>query len=197
MKKKNILIKLLLILLIIAVIIIAFWVGKMSSNFPKASNIVKKIDDVTKFKNEYETLNDEATDDGNKYSTVNINTNISIIYIDLEQLNQLLNSEEAIIYVGSPSCPFCRTSIELLLKSMEDLKLKKLYYYNGSVVNSQEENYNEIMDELVNKNIVKVRENGIKSFGKPLVINVKDSEIVSITRGVTYELEEDNQSMMI
>ena len=56
-----------------------------------------------------------------------------------------------------------------------------------------DENYDEIMNELVEKNIVKVRENGNKSFGMPLIIKVKDAEVVSQIRGVTYELT-DGQS---
>ena len=182
MKKNKIAIILLLIIFTICVFVISFWLGKMSSNQTKKVVNTENSEEKAKFKDEYESLNGEKVDDENTYSTVNIDTTVSIKYINLEQLRELLNSAESIIYVGSPTCPFCRTSIELLLKAMEDLGLNTLYYYNGGIGNKMDENYDEIMNELVDRNIVKVRENGNKSFGKPLIIKVKNAEIVSQIR---------------
>ena len=193
MKKNKIVIILLLITFMICVSVISFRLGKMNPNQTKKVVNTENLEENAKFKDEYESLNGEKVDDENTYSTVNIYTTVSIKYINLKKLRELLDSNEAIIYIGSSTCPFCRTSIESLLKAMEDLGLNTLYYYNGGIGNKMDENYDEIMNELVEKNIVKVRENGNKSFGMPLIITVKDAEVVSQIRGVTYELT-DGQS---
>lgn len=193
MKKDKILIILLSILLIISIgIIVILRIDlKNIKDEQDVKTDVKEFNKMIDFKNEFEKLNGEETGDGNSYSNVNINTNVSIVYINsLEKFNELLNSDSAIIYVGSPTCAYCRNTISTLLEVMEKLELKTLYYYNGKSSTNSSEQYDEIMNEFVNKGIAKIRDNGKKSFGMPLVINVRNKEIKEIVRGVTYKLDD-------
>lgn len=199
MKNSKILVIVLSILLIINIVIIAIFVKKLNITVNNNDKINKKIsispeNNTEKFKYEYEKLNSTSTeDDENTYNTVKINTNVSIIYISLEELNELLNSNEAIIYVGSPTCPFCRTSIQPLLEVLDKIGIKTLYYYNNNSNINKSENYDEIMNELIEKDIVRVRDNGKTSFGMPLILKIKNSNVEKAIRGVTYEFNE-NQS---
>lgn len=196
MKNSEKIIIVLTILLIISITTICILFSKLNmkkSNNNKNSNILISTENSNeKFKKDYEKLNNVSTEDGeNTYNTVNIDTKVSIIYISIEELNELLNSNDAIIYVGSPTCPFCRTSIQPLLEVMEKLGLSTLYYYYNDLNAKKSENYDSIMNNLIDKDIVKVRENGTTSFGMPLVLKIKDGNIDKNVRGVTYQIDEN------
>ena len=46
------------------------------------------------------------------------------------------------------------------------------------------------MEELASKGIVTKEDDGKMRWGSPLVLKIKNGEIVSTTRGVTYSLNE-------
>ena len=127
-----------------------------------------------------------------KYSKVTIDTNISGIYVNLEEFVKILESNEVFVYIGSPTCSFGRRSIEPILDVLGDLGVDKFYYYDGGEGQEKTEKYEELMNYMVEKKIVRERENG-KSFGMLLVLKVKNAEIVSTVRGSSYNLNE-NQS---
>lgn len=150
----------------------------------------KKINqDAIKFKNEYEELNGTVREkDGHIYNNVNISENNPIIYITLEELVNILNSGEGIVFISNPTCPYCRASIPSLLEVARDLKVDKIYYYNTK---SKNENYKELTKTLLDKDIIKRNEEENDEWNIPQVLNIKNGEILLSLKGTAYTLENE------
>ena len=110
----------------------------------------------------------------------------------MKDIVNIIENEDAYIYISSPTCPYCRATVETLIDVAKELKIGKIYYYDNSNETVTEE-YNEIMEKLQEKNIVSENSQGIKIFGIPLLLKVSDGKIISKVRGVSYKLSE-NQS---
>ena len=194
MKKKEMFIIILIMLLIISGIIIIRLENKLKKNnsekITENNNIGNDIsNDAVKFKYEYEVLNDTKTASGENYTTVNIDINNPIKYVTLNELNNIIENEEGYIYISSPSCPFCRATVETLLQVAKELKIDTIYYYDAFKENN-EENYDEIMAKLKDKELVTINESGNKTCGIPLVLKTKNGKVISKIRGASYQLNE-------
>ena len=104
----------------------------------------------------------------------------------------IIDTEDGIIYISSPTCPYCRATVETLLQVVKDLNISKIYYYEIFTGN-EVANYDELMKELEEKEIVKVNNDSKYSWGVPVLLQTRNGEIISKINGVSYELEE-NQS---
>ena len=79
--------------------------------------------DAIRFKNEYESYNDE-------YLNLSINKSNPIKYSNYEEVFKILESENGIIYIGSPDSNWCRSAIPALFDVLKDNKIETLYYLN-------------------------------------------------------------------
>lgn len=188
--KKNIIIISLIIIVVICFGIIINLNNKL--NEKKNTTIIKSSaeNDAQKFKEEYEKLNGQKSSDGETYNTLNIDKDNPIEYISLEELADIINAEkESYIYISSSFCPFCRVTVETLLNVAKDLNIKKIYYYDDS---KQEriEQYDNILEQLEEKGVNFINRDGEKKWGVPLVLKVKNGQVISETRGTSYELNE-------
>ncbi|MDE6284767.1 MAG: hypothetical protein K2M17_03395 [Bacilli bacterium] len=85
--------------------------------------------DAMKFKNEYESLNDvESPNSDNKYPSVSITSDNPIVYKTAKEILEVLDNEDAIIYFGYASCPWCRNLVEVLLSAAKKQGVEKIYY---------------------------------------------------------------------
>lgn len=160
-------------------------------------------EDSKKIKEEYEALNGTSTgSDRETYNTVNISEENPINYVDLQELINIINSdEEAYIYMSSADCPYCRATIETLLQVVQDLGVEKLYYYDlskGITLDSVdgEEKVQEITNILIEKGLVTRKEDGSNSWRIPLVAKTKSGEVLAKTigTGVVYNEEQSKYS---
>lgn len=146
--------------------------------------------DSLQFKIDYEKLNGTKVGETEKiYKKVNIDEYNPVKYINLEELVEIVNNQDAYIYISSPTCPYCRSTIEELLKVVKDLNIETLYYYDPS---SYEKNdrYDELEQQLIDKDIIMTDEEGNKKWGTPLVVKTKEGIAEEVIRGVTYKLNE-------
>lgn len=185
--KKGIIIIILIILLCISVGIIIKLLSERNTN--KLNEVNK---DAIRFKEEFEKYNGVKSLSDNSYNVVNLPTDSPIVYINLKDIDNIIENEDAYIYISSPTCPYCRATVETLIDVAKELKIGKIYYYDNSNETVTEE-YNEIMEKLQEKNIVSENSQGVKIFGIPLLLKVSDGKIISKVRGVSYKLSE-NQS---
>lgn len=201
MKKKDIIMMLIIIILIVLIITGGITIIKLKNELKngqenKISNKSNTITEVTsgavKFKYEYENLNGTKTLSGETYNTLNIDLDNPIKYVTLNELVNIIDNEDAYIYISSPSCPFCRATVETLLQITKELNIDTLYYFDAFKENS-EENYDELMTKLQEKEIVRVNDEGKKTWGIPILLKTKDGQVVSKVRGVSYQLN-DGQS---
>ena len=188
MKSEKIVITVLGILLVISIIVIGYLMIKINEN----SINIEYSEDAIMFKYNYERLNGKKNSDGNVYNTLSIAINNPIKYVNLEELVNIIDTEDGIIYISSPTCPYCRATVETLLQVVKDLNISKIYYYEIFTGN-EVANYDELMKELEEKEIVKVNNDSKYSWGVPVLLQTRNGEIISKINGVSYELEE-NQS---
>ena len=186
MKKSTILIIVLVILLIISFGTIMYLNKQLNEQKDKKVS----ISDAQNFKEEYEKLNNVQNSIGEIYNEVSIDKENPIVYVTLEKLSNIIDSEEeAYIYISSSTCPYCRTTVETLLKVAKDLNIKKIYYYDGFKQESSEES-TKILTYIEEKGVDLIDSNGQKRWGIPLVLKIKNGQVISKVRGATYQLNE-------
>jgi len=97
------------------------------------SGCTKKSDsktDAAKFKEEYESLNNEKTSYSDEnYRTLSISSNNPFVYSDATEIIDLIdNNETFYVYFGSSYCPWCRSVIEKAIEVANKNNIKKIYY---------------------------------------------------------------------
>ena len=196
MKKNKIVIVILAILLIISIVVIAMLMGKKNNqgnDNNKDNNISDEnvTSDAVEFKTAYEKVNGTEASAEEKYLEINVSEDNPIKYVTLKELVDVLDSDEtAYVYISSPTCPYCRATVETLFEVAKALDIKKIYYYENSKERKVEENESQLMEEQASKGVVTKEDDGKMRWGIPLVLKIKNGEIVSTTRGVTYSLNE-------
>ena len=160
-----------------------------------------KDSDASKFKEEYESYNGEKTSSGKGYLEVSIPSDNVIKYSSITELLDVIKNKSGVIYLGYPTCPWCRNAITPLLEAASSTSLDKIYYLNmyevrdaisyenGEFVTTKEgssdyydlvEALNSILDDYIVKDSDGVEHNTSKKrIYVPLVVFVKDGEIVS------------------
>jgi len=80
--------------------------------------------DALKFKNEYESLNEEGSIE------INISAKNPIEYANYDKLLEVINNGTGIIYLGFPGCPWCRNALPVLFDVANDNNIETIYYMN-------------------------------------------------------------------
>lgn len=161
----------------------------------------ESISDAQKFKEEYESYNGKQTSSGKDYLEVNILEDNVIKYSSLSEVLDIVNNGTGVIYLGYPTCPWCRNMISPLLAASDSTSLDTIYYVNmhderdtieyvdGNLTTTKEassEYYDLLLalDNILEEYII-TDSDGIehdtleKRIYVPLVIFVKDGEVVS------------------
>lgn len=146
-------------------------------------------EDSSKFKQEYEKLNNLSVNNGEeKYSEVSVPEANPIEYIDLEELVNIINSDEkSYIYISSPTCTYCRASVETMLKVVQDLGIQKVYYYDVNINNIEtDENLRtQLLNQLVEKEIIKRNSQGNETWIMPQMLKVQSGNVISKKVGLS------------
>lgn len=94
----------------------------------------KSLTDAIKFKNEYESCN-LKTRSRNGVSSDDVMRSVSIpdtnpmVYSSLDTINEMIaNKETFIVYTGFRECPWCRSLMETMINTANELNIKKIYY---------------------------------------------------------------------
>ena len=117
---------------IVLLLIFMVFVGILA--FKDKKEETKKEAETTEamnFKMEYETLNNKVnTNNGKQYKSLNISNNNPVDYASEEEIISILEQKTGIIYLGFPTCPWCRSMLPVLLQTMDNMNIDKLYYLN-------------------------------------------------------------------
>lgn len=123
--------------------------------------------DIQKFKLEYEQLN-------NKYIEMIVDEKVNLKYLSIFETIDFLENKTGILYIGFPTCPWCRNILPVLFNLSIDNN-KKIYYFNPREA-KDDESYNKlknILDEYLTTN-----SKGEKTLYVPDVYFVKDGKIM-------------------
>lgn len=161
---------------------------KENINSESTSNITP-TEDALRFKKEYEDVNGTIREkDGMLFNNVDILEQNPIQYINIDEFVDILNNKSGIVFLSSPTCPYCRASISALLKAAKELKISTIYYYDISKDEIETDSEDEIQ-ELKRYGIITENEEGKNAWKIPQLLNIKDKKIVSSANGAMYELE--------
>jgi len=85
--------------------------------------------DAYKFKYSYEALNETIDSSGNQRRSVDIAADNPIKYVsEKEVIDMIDNGDSFLVYFGFPMCPYCRTVIEMMLKTAQEYEIETIYY---------------------------------------------------------------------
>ena len=204
-KKYMFILSILFIVLIIIVAVQGFMLWNLTqekNNLGDAKNVndnnnnatYTATDDALRFKQDYEALNDTPVEEGGEnYNTVNIPEENPIVYIDLEDYVNIINSdEEAYIYMSSADCPYCRATVGTLLQVVQDLGIKKLYYYDleTGMANVDDTIRQDLINQLIDKGFVTKKEDGSESWRIPLIAKTRAGEVLVKNIGTSISYNE-------
>lgn len=140
-------------------------------------NIGKKTDynletDALQFKRDYEEYNT-----GENSILVNIQEQNPIKYSSANEVFSLFENGTGILYLGFPTCPWCRNMISILLDAADQEDVEIVYYLNPRSIKEKEvENYNhlkQILDDYLSTNSA-----GEKTLYVPDVYFIKDGTVL-------------------
>lgn len=109
---------------------------------------VDKTTDAYKFKEEYESINNKDTGNGNKYRKLSIPEYNPIVYqTTTDIVKRVENKETFIVYFGFKECPWCRSVITELINAAKDNNIEKIYYVDVKDIRDvkQVDEYNNII----------------------------------------------------
>lgn len=142
--------------------------------------------DGKRVKEEYEKLNRQISKDGKEYPTVNIEKNNIIKYTTEEEIIKIIkNKKNAVVYIGSPSCIYCRTVIEVLLDTAKETGLDVIYYLDIEVNNNNDELIKIVGNELTTEN----------KLYAPSVIFIVEGEIISYHKDTVYSQKDPYEEL--
>ena len=127
-------------------------------------------EDVLKFKEEYEAIN------SNNAVKVIIDENSPIEYLEYSEFEEKLNSGASfVVYLGFPTCPWCRNIINPLFDvALENNSI--VYYINVRELKKDTENFDKLFNVLYD--YLDVNPDGVKTLYVPDVYFFKDKKIV-------------------
>lgn len=190
------------ILLGIIAIIVVFAVGIGVFIYMDRDNTTTDNREAITFKEEYESLNNKEGY-GKTYKELIISSENPVDILTEDETIDLLENGTGILYLGFPECPWCRSMLPVLLQTLDNMNIDKLYYLNildiRSTFKLNEKNkleltregsegyYKmlEIMDEVLEKYYL-TTESGKKVDTKekriyaPTVVAIKDGKIIDI-----------------
>lgn len=85
------------------------------------------------FKAEYEALND------NDHPHLTVPESLNIETLDFSGTQSLLTSGNGVLYLGFPTCPWCRVLLPELFTAMKQSGINQLYYFNPKELRDQKE----------------------------------------------------------
>lgn len=175
-------------LIIISSVIIIIGVLISLLFFVSYNNVqTKYTKDEIKFKEEYESVNGLELAEDYILKTLDIKSDNNIVYVDDNEILDLLKEGTNVIYLGWNKCNWCRSVVPTLLEVMSDNEIDKIYYYDFKELRTAYENdtdeksvklYENII-EIIGEDITSVfaetsNRAGEKKVLAPTVIFVKD-----------------------
>lgn len=166
----------------------------------------------TKFYDEYTAYNNKINSSEKEYPYVDIKQNNLYYYISDEELKELFNNGTGVLYLGFPTCPWCRNMVPILNEAGEEYGINKVNYYNIKEIRSSfafdddnklirtdgNEIYSFLLEKLdkfledysVKNNNGKEVKTGEKRVYAPTVVFIKDGEVKRVIEG-TVDSQKD------
>lgn len=199
--------KIMKIVFFISCMVLMFVLGYKFEDIKKELKNEKEvvITDAIKFKNEYESLNGKVAykvkDKEYKYPDVKISEENAVKYSNADEVEKVVEEGTGVIYLGYAKCPWCRSAVPALLQAAEDAGIENIYYIDMENERDQyavEDKklvlkdvgtngyqkllkvFDKYLDDYVIESDGKEYEVGEKRIYVPMVVFVRDGEIVGV-----------------
>lgn len=218
----------LLAAIIIVIIFLCGYLGIQYNKHKDDNNTQGYVmtDDEQHFKEEYENINNTTRSNGTQNKEISIIEDNNIVYITLDEANDILDSGSGVIYFGYAADPYSRIAVPILLNAMSSTNLETIYYVNIRA-NDKEENdlrdiyvlndknkakktkdasssYYEVVTSLANyldEYILYTKkgkkvDTGVKRINTPTVVAVKEGNVVDFHEGTVDNHELDENEKL-
>lgn len=118
-----------IILIVICFVLVTISIGlQIYSNVNEETIKITEVNQISTFIEEYESYNGEEL---YEHDILDLDLNEdAIVYIKTaEEIVEIMQSEDALIYFGFPTCPWCRNMLEALVDAAAE-KDEPIYYVN-------------------------------------------------------------------
>ncbi len=154
-----------------------------------------KTDNI-RFKEEYESINGQLNESGKTITSIEIDENNPIKYIEQDEVIEALINGTHVVYFGWPECSWCRRALPVLIDAVNQYQGMRIYYfsikqaredYDNGVGSELAKLYKEVSEVLLLSDvdfaeISAVDENGVLRIVASMIIFVKDGEIIGAHR---------------
>ena len=159
----------------------------------------------TKFYDEYTSYNDKKNSNGKDYPKLSIDKNNLYYYASEDEVKELLNNGTGVLYLGFPTCPWCRNMVSVLNDAAKDYGMAKINYYdikntrstfsfddNNNLIKTEGTEFYSFLLEKLDKflteygiydNNNKLVDTGEKRLYAPTVVFIKDGVVKEIIEG--------------
>lgn len=153
--------------------------------FQDKKEVIVGNTDALLFKTEYESLNNVVREkDGKTIKELSISATNPVDILTEEETISLLENGTGILYFGFADCPWCRSLLPVLLSTLDNMSIDRLYYLNVSSIRDTL-----ALDE---KNKVEVKEEGTQGYYKILELmdSVLDPYYLTTSDGKQIDTQE-------
>lgn len=127
--------------------------------------------DAYQFKKDYESYNE-----GENAIVVNIDEDSPIKNILIDDVFPLMEEQTGILYLGFPTCPWCRNMIESLIAAAKEEGVEISYLNPRTIKDSDNDKYEALKQKL--EDYLETNEEGEKTLYVPDVYFIKDGTII-------------------
>jgi len=180
------------VLIMLSIVMFAL-LGCQGSN-PDAENI---DNDALRFKIEHEVLNGEASPDNPEriFKEMYIPEDNPFRYVEYDEIIELLEDGTGIIYLGFPTCPWCRNFVPVLVEAAIEFGVEEILYRDilddrnileledGEIVEVRagDTGYYQLLEALgdIAPEYTGLDDDSIRRIFVPTLIFVKDGEVIN------------------
>lgn len=107
------------------------WMGMLLALFLLVGcHSVAAPKDALRFKEEYEAYNQQKDENGKAYVNLTIASDNTVKYVDDSQVTEMFTQGTHVVYLGWPTCNWCRRALPVLIETINLFSGIRLYYYN-------------------------------------------------------------------
>lgn len=89
----------------------------------------KKEENLYNFKEEYESLNNQENDYGQKTRALDIPENNPFVKVEASEIVKMMDDKKTfVVYFGFASCPWCRSVLNELINASKEKNINTIYY---------------------------------------------------------------------
>lgn len=126
-------------------------------------------------------VDDDIENDGIRFSKDYPSVSVSNVYkyATLDNVIEIIEKGSGIIYLGFPTCPWCKEAVPVLNEAAKDRKIKEIFYYNfREIRENNTEGYQTLVSLL--SDYIDEDEEGNKKIGAPTVVFVQNGKIKGV-----------------